>query len=162
MAAIIILLLSSSVALALDWTNAHTSNTAEAQVSGLIQAEHLRVCGTSIGISYQLRDAARYKAQDMGYRNRMTHAFVDGKYIWDFYGFAGIARTYGSGEIIAWNNYPDDQSPTVAFNGWMGSSTHRAIIQSCAYDNFGVGAFQTKGGGTEGGKWYAAEFTNTR
>jgi uncharacterized protein YkwD len=104
--------------------------------------------------------AARYKAMDMGYRDRMSHDLVDGKLVFAFYNEAGIVKTYGAGEILAWNNYPPDQSPAVAFAGWLKSSTHAAIIRNCDYDRFGVGAFKTKDPGGYESKWYAAEFTN--
>lgn len=154
------LVVTGTTMAALGWRNATVSADAESTVASLIAAEHLRACGKAIRLNAQLTNAARFKAQDMGYRNRLSHAFVDGKRIWDFYAFAGIARPYGAGEILAVNNVADGDSPRRAFHQWMESPGHRALIRTCGYDRFGVGAFQAKGGGDGGSKWYAAEFTN--
>lgn len=156
---LLLLLLVTGIALAFSWNNASVSVTPESEIVTKIKAEHLRVCGEPLVVQSGLTWAARYKAQDMGYHDKMAHPLSDGRMIWEFYNEAGISWPYGAGEIVAWNTYPDDQTASVAFNGWMNSPGHRAIIQNCDFDHFGVGAFKTKDGGTLS-KWYAAEFTN--
>ena len=160
-ALIAVLSVTTSVMAVTLWQNATVAPSAEDYIRKHIAAEHYRVCGHAIVFNTKLSWASRYKAEDMGYRNKMSHPLIDGKMVWDFYNNAGIGWTYGAGEIVAWNNWPDDQSAAVAFKGWMNSDGHRAIIQNCDFDHFGVGVFKTKVGGGEGGKWYAAEFTNT-
>jgi uncharacterized protein YkwD len=158
--ALLALTVSGAVHAGTGWRVGTVSRDAEHVIRALVVAEHFRVCGKTLRYDSQLVWAARYKAQDMGYRNRMSHTFLDGKRIWDFYAQAGVPRTYGAGEIIGVNTYPDLDSPRVMFRGWMNSTGHRAIIRNCDYDRFGIGAFQTRGG-SEGTKWYAGEFTNT-
>lgn len=47
---------------------------------------------------------------------------------------------YGTGEVIASNNYPwGDQAARVLFDGWMASSTHRAILMSSSFNYIGIG-----------------------
>lgn len=158
-AALALLLGAGTVSAALIWGNATVNVTVQRQIEQLINAEHLRVCGKYLSHSSQLRTIARWKATSMGIRDRMSHYTVDGRRTFDFYAQAGIPKTYGAGEIIAVNNYPDDQTARVAFNGWMGSTSHRAAIRNCDYDRFGVGTFKTAG---KSNKWYAVEFTNVR
>lgn len=160
LALVLCLLVAGTAAAITTWRLATVSGPAEKTLAELIQTEHVRVCGKALTLDSQLIWAARYKAQDMGYRNRLSHTFIDGKRIWDFYAEAGISKRYGAGENIGWNNYPDDESARRMFRGFMDSAGHRALIRNCDYDRFGVGAFQTKGGSTEGKKWYAVEFTN--
>jgi uncharacterized protein YkwD len=153
---VLLALLIVAPVFAATWRYATVSGTPEGVIRDLITAEHEARCAGSITADSQLIWAARYKAQDMAYRDRLSHAFVDGARMWDFYDRVGIPHSGGSAEILAWNTYPIDVSPTVAFNGWMGSSGHRAVIVSCTYTRFGVGAFLSK---DKNGKWYAAEFT---
>src|SRR5688572_30783036 len=102
---------------AATWQTATISGSITGQLRTLIQAEHVRVCGKKLDSHPQLKWAARFKAMDMGYRDRMSHAFIDGKRIWDFYAQAGIPWTYGAGEIIAVNTFPLDVTARVAFDG---------------------------------------------
>jgi len=140
------------------WVNGTTSPTMEDYLRDKVKAEHYRVCGRSITYHRQNVWAARYKAMDMGVHNKMAHLLSDGTMLWDHYSVMGISSR-ASGENIAWNNYPDGQSEAVAWNGWMNSPGHRAIIQDCKYTRFGIGVYKTKAGGDLGGKWFAAEFT---
>ncbi len=143
------------------WGVGRPSESAEAIVRGLINGEHSRVCGKTLDHRPKLGWAARYKAMDMGYRDTLSHAFVDDSRIRDFYPEVRIDFSHGAGEIIGVNTYSDSGSPRRIFEGWMASPDHRGAIRNCDYDRFGVGAFQTKGGNS-GTKWYAVEFTNPR
>jgi len=159
--ALVLFLASATPAEAFTWRNATVRLVPENVIRVLIAQEHLRVCNDALRNSIQLDWAARFKAMDMGFRNRFDHAFVDGAHIWDFYEEAGIDRSGGAGEIIAVNNFPNGDSPRKAFEGWMASQAHRDAIRNCDYDRFGVGAFKTKANGGEGKKWYVAEFVNS-
>jgi hypothetical protein len=167
---LIAVLLSTGIVSAvvdITWGVATVSSPAEKIIEDLIQQEHTRVCGEPLILSSKLDWSARYKAMDMGMHQAMTHLDNDGKMQWEFYAVEGIKYVH-AGENIAWNNYPDDQSPEVAFNGWMNSAGHRAIIQECDFTWVGVGAYKTieddVSGGTcspDGGlcgHWYVAEF----
>lgn len=151
---------TGSAVAGLAWRNATIYGAATREIRDLIQAEHRRVCGKTIDHDKQLREAARWKAMDMGFRDYFAHALQDGSYVWDYYAEAGISKRYGAGEIIAVNTYPDGQTAQVAFDGWMRSDGHRELIQACDFDHFGVGVFKTRGDGAYPQRWFVAEFTN--
>ena len=157
-AAILALLLTiattGTVLAAFSWTRGTVSTTTQGQLANAIAAEHLRVCGSALSTNGQLTWAARYKAQDMGYRGYFGHAYIDGSRTWSFYPRAGVSYTQAA-EILAWNNYPDDISANAAYQAFMSSSSHRGAIRNCAYTRFGVGTFKVAGGK----KYYAVEFT---
>lgn len=153
--ALILALVLPGDAYAYSWTTGTFNAEATQRMRDLINGEHVRACGTPLATSRQLRDVARWKAADMGLRNTISHTTVDGLRIWNLYDNAGIEWTYGAGEILAVNTFPLDETVRAAFDGWMDSDGHRAAIQNCDYDRFGVGVFRTKDK-----KWYVAEFTN--
>lgn len=158
----LLLMVLSGTVLALSWSPATVEPDAEDVIRAAVQAEHRRACGDDdFSHDRPLRWAARYKAMDMGYRDTMSHALADDARVFDFYTTAGIDKSHGAGEIIAFNNFPNDESAEVAFRGWMNSQPHREAIQNCDYDRFGVGAFKTADPDTPlTSKWYAVEFTN--
>lgn len=159
--AIVLLLASATIVEAFTWRNATVRLVPENTLRALVAFEHLRVCNDAIRESPQLNWVARWKAMDMGFRDRLSHTFVDGTHVWDYYEWAGIDRSGGAGEIIAVNNFPNHDSPRTAFIGWMDSATHRDAIRNCDFDRMGVGAFKTRGGGADGSKWYVVEFVNS-
>lgn len=60
-------------------------------------------------------------------------------------GYCWVAGTFG--EILQGNNYPDDQTTQVAFNGWKNSSAHNAVLLGSG-TKVGIGIF--KGDGRDG------------
>ena len=151
---ILALTVSGAVHAVTAWQTGTVSKAVELRV--LIQAEHVRVCGSSLSNDPQLRWVARWKAMDMGLRDTLSHRTVDGHVVWDFYDHAGIPKPYGAGEILGVNTFSLGTTVQVVFDGWMASPGHRALIRNCDYDRFGVGAFRTRTL-----KWYVVEFTNT-
>lgn len=127
---------------------------AQTQLRQLIDAEHYGACGRHLAWSQQLRDAARFKAQDMGYRDYFDHRTPEGTRTVTFLATAGVPHSGGWGEIIAWNTYPLDETVLVAWRGWLGSPAHLGVIRWCAMTRFGVGTFRAKDR-----KLYVAEFT---
>jgi uncharacterized protein YkwD len=106
-----------------------------------------------------LHDVARWRSKDMWDRNYFSHTIPSppGGDVFDELHDRGICYQT-AGENIAVNNYPDDQTAQVAFNGWMNSSGHRAIILSTSFNRVGIGAF--KGDGSEyPKKYYTGVFT---
>jgi len=146
------LVLVSSVAAVTEWHRARISGAAARELYALVNAEHKRACGSGLAWNLRLRDAARWKAADMGYHNLLSHADAAGKLTFQLYRSAGLGYS-AAGEIIAWNSWPVSESVSVAFNSWMASDVHRAQIRSCTYTQVGLGAFRA---GDK--KWYAAEF----
>lgn len=152
--ALLLTIITTGTVLAFTWQRGTVSLDAQAQLTNAIAAEHRRVCGGSLSVNSQLVWAARYKAQDMGYRGYFGHAYPDGSRTYHFYPRAGIPYSQAA-EILAWNTYPDDLSAGVAFSAFMGSTSHRAAIRNCAYTRFGVGTFKV----ASGKHYYAVEFT---
>jgi uncharacterized protein YkwD len=153
-ALLLVVLVPATALAALSWRTGTVNGDATNILRDRIAAEHKRVCGASLSHDSQLVWAARWKAQDMGYRGYFAHRTPDGKMVWDFYSRAGIPWR-NAGEILAWNTYPDAESPGVAYRQFMDSSGHRARIRDCTYTRFGVGVFKV----ASGKKYYAVEFT---
>ena len=119
-----VILLSSAVAGATGWATLTTSRTAEGELSRLIQNEHLRTCGTLLAYEYA----------------RLFPTRIDREF--DLYRRGGNHYTT-AGEILAWNNYPEEQAAKAAYTQFMASAGHRRAIQTCTYRRFAVGDFRS-------------------
>jgi|GEM_PF-1369159 len=91
-------------------------------------------------VSNELSIAAKAHSKDMGDRNYFDHESPEGK---TFVERAEAAKyTYDpSGEIIA-GGY---STASGVVDGWMKSSGHRAIIETCANDDIGIGMYYKSG-----------------
>jgi uncharacterized protein YkwD len=87
-----------------------------------------------------LNSLARSRSQDMEDRGYFSHTTPEGTTVFDQMRAAGYCYT-AAGENIGRNNYPDDSATSTVFDGFMGSSGHRANILG-AYDHIGVGAYK--------------------
>lgn len=144
LAALVLTLVISGTAAAVDaWRTATVYLPAEATLRTLIANEHYRVCGRALGWDSQLIWTARWKVTDMGLRGYFAHGSTDGFRVWQGYARTGIPYTYAA-EILALNYNSDDTAATAAFKAFMASSSHRAVIRSCTYTRFGVGAYKAK------------------
>ena len=127
------------------WTSG-PSASAEYRLEYLIKSEHYHWCGRGHAIAryWRLKAPARWRAKDMVVRNYFSHT-IKGTTHNVFYYF-GRRYYVGSwslaGEIIAWNTYSDAQSVTVAFQMWMKSYGHRAIIRNCRFTRLSVGSYK--------------------
>lgn len=120
---------------------------AEATLATLVNREHARVCGPSLFRAPQLNAVARWRAQDMLDRDYFSHTILGtANKAWDYFAKYGNTQSNGSGENIGWNNYPDDISASVVYQMFMNSAGHRALIQSCFYNTFGVGSYKADNG----------------
>src|SRR4051794_33727167 len=79
------------------------------------------------------------RAEVMAANDLMSHTEPDGRKVWDRLNDAQITW-YGAGEIIVWNNWPAEYSPAGAFQAWVGSPGHYAIMVSRDYNYVGLGA----------------------
>jgi uncharacterized protein YkwD len=107
----------------------------------------------ALRIDPDLMAIARVRAEVMAANDVMSHAEPDGRKVFDRLNDAGITW-YGAGEIIAWNNYPAQYSSAVAFQGWLDSPPHHAIIVSDGYNYVGYGAAIS----ATGKRYYAGVF----
>lgn len=132
---------------ALAWTNYSFSSTDENLTITLINQARASAGLAALKVDTELTSVARWRSKDMWDRNYFSHTIPSppGGNVFDELKRRGICYTV-AGENIGINNYPDDQTTQVNFNGWMNSSTHRAIILGSGYNHIGVGAF--KGTGT--------------
>jgi len=124
-----------------SWRSATTSDRAEGILRSLIKTEHARVCANTLSGDARLKWMARYRATDMVVRGYFSHTTPEGNKVWDFMPAGGISFQ-SAAEILAWNSYPDDYAARAAYNQFMGSSGHRAAIQSCDYTRLGVGDYK--------------------
>lgn len=130
--------------------------TGENRVAYLINREHTRVCGSGLFRSYQHNNLDRWRSRDMVSRDYFSHT-IEGtsSKAWSYFGRYGIGEWKGAGENIGWNNYPDSYSADAVYQAFMNSAGHRALIQACAYNSFGVGAYE----GPTGKKMYTVTFS---
>ena len=125
------------------WSAGTFDAGAENTLVSLINKEHTRVCGRGLLRAYQHNNLDRWRAKDMVVRNYFSHTILGtSNKAWNYFPRYGIGEWLGAGEILAWNAYPDSVSATTAFNQFMGSATHRALIQNCYYNAFGVGGYK--------------------
>jgi uncharacterized protein YkwD len=90
-------------------------------------------------IDTRLMRLARERAEYMARTGRFSHSQSGGTDVFDMIDRAGI-RWYAAGEIIAWNTAGGlEDSAEMAVRGWMGSSSHRAIVVSRGYNYVGFG-----------------------
>lgn len=139
------ILLAIEIAFSFVWPYNSYSLTAEVQLANRIEAEHHRVCNVYLYSDSGLKLAARWRARDMIVRNYYSHIILGThNYVWDYF-YRWHIRWSMAGEDITWNAYPVSLAARGAFDQFMGSPSHRALIQWCGYRRFGVGAYQGEG-----------------
>lgn len=138
------------------WSSGSTDVAAENRLAYLVNREHIRVCGSGLLRVYPHNNVDRWRAKDMVVRNYFSHTILGtSKKAWNYFAKYGNRDWKAAGENIGWNNYPDDVSADAIFEMFMNSSGHRALIQACAYNAFGVGAYK----GPTGKKMYVTTFS---
>lgn len=150
---LLLALAGGALASSFVWRVGTSEADATTRLRTLVDREHTRVCGRHLDWDSRLAAAARFKATDMGYHDRLSHTNAAGEHVWDSYKRAGIRWSLAA-EDIGWNNAPDAGAADFVFKQFMDSSSHRAAIRFCGYRSFGVGSFQT----VPDKKWFAVEF----
>lgn len=128
-------------AIAADTTDTSTSAISAAEKSVLTLTNRRRVAAGLVSLRWdgRLADLARDRAAYMAKTGEFSHTQANGTDVFDMIVNAGI-KWYGAGEIIAWNTAAAlDYSAAFAVQGWMGSSTHRAIVMSKGFNYVGFG-----------------------
>lgn len=129
------------------WEPNTFSSAAEDGLAALISIEHQRLCESSLFRAYQLNKISRWRSKDMAVRDYFSHTILGtDKQIFDYFSSYGIRDWITGGEILVWNNFSSEVSLETAYDQFMGSEDHRGIIQSCAYNAFGVGAYRASDG----------------
>ncbi len=88
--------------------------------------------------SAALDEIAASRSQDMANRHYFSHTTPNGTTVLNVLQSQGVKYTR-AGEVIAEDGDSDDQCASVADQGLLDSSEHRAIILDRGYTQFGVG-----------------------
>jgi uncharacterized protein YkwD len=137
------------------WNSYTFSSTAESQMVTLINQLRASRGLRALTVDATLASEARKRSKDMYDRNYFSHDSPDAGTGFDaFDDLKAMGYCYkAAGENISKNDYPDDQTVSVAFNGWKNSSGHLANMVG-SYTVIGLGVF--KGDGRNGGTDSAA------
>jgi uncharacterized protein YkwD len=140
-----------------------TSSTPGQKLLDLINQKRAAVGCAPVNGNEQLRQAAErhvvdtrdhpviYSQPDPTKPNyRDPHIGTDGSTIDRRIADAGYTPTSRTGEIAYVALGPPDNNETANINWWMGSPTHKAIIENCAFKDVGVGLLYP--GGTQ---WFS-------
>ena len=148
--------LSAPIGVSAQSTVAFPQASAETQLANLINREHARVCGSGMYRSFLHDNISRWRSTDMVQRDYFSHT-VKGttKNVFSYLGAYHIRGWLFAGENIAWNNYPDSMAGSAAYTQFMNSAGHRALIRTCRFNSFGVGAIK----GADGKKMFTVVFT---
>ena len=123
-----------------------TISQAEARMVALLNQDRAGAGLTAYRVDPRLSAIARARSTNMATYNYLSHTQPDGRKFFDYLNAAKITW-YAAGEIIAWNNWPDLSSSAAAANqGWLGSSSHRAVIMSRDDNYVGVGVARASNG----------------
>ncbi len=135
------------------WDDYSFSSANEDKLVTLINQARASAGLPALSDNNALPGVARWRSKDMWDRNYFSHSIPNppGGDVFDELRDRDICYTV-AGENIGVNNYPDDQTAQDAFNGWMNSSGHRALILGSGFNRVGIGAF--KGDGSEYPKKY--------
>ena len=99
-------------------------------------------------------DLARARSGDMAERNYFSHTTPEGTNFLSMLSGRGVPYKY-AGEILARNNYSDDQAAQVAMDSYLNSAPHKAIIMDGRYNMVGVGYAKS---GEDGMHYFAVIF----
>lgn len=139
---VIVVSVATVSAAGLVWRNATSNGGAERVLRDNVAGEHLRVCGSPLASDAQLTTMARFRSTDMLLNGYFAHRNpATGKEVFDLLTRAGISYA-NAGENIGWNTYPVDMSASQAYQMFMSSQGHRALIQDCQFTRVGVGAYR--------------------
>jgi uncharacterized protein YkwD len=135
----------ATVAAASSYSAAEVSE-AEQAVQALINDKRSALGLVALRWDARVAELAHERAEYMAATGRFSHQEADGDDVFDKIEDSGITW-YGAGEIIAWNTAQDlHDSAAFAVHGWMGSSSHKAIIVSKGYNYVGFGMAIGEGG----------------
>jgi uncharacterized protein YkwD len=162
-----VFLLGTSTAYA--WATDSFSTTDENTIVTLTNQARASAGVAALSVDSVLHTIAEDRAKYMYVNNCLTHNSCTGgtspMYIALInsmgYCLSSTANP-NAGENIGWNNYPDDQSAQVMFNGWMNSSSHKGNILQSTFTRIGVGAYKGDGRyGTMADRGYGGQADTT-
>jgi uncharacterized protein YkwD len=86
-----------------------------------------------------LSQVARYRAEDMATKGYFSHQPPDGCDYRCLFTKNGVSMAW-AGEVIAWNNYPTDQTVQTTIRMWRDSPGHFGVITNRCFTRMGTGA----------------------
>ncbi|MEO6458610.1 MAG: CAP domain-containing protein [Chloroflexia bacterium] len=92
----------------------------------------------SVALNGQLTTVSQARSNDMGGRNYFSHVSPEGTDFVYALKAAGVPFKL-AGEVIAMNNYSADKTVRAAYDTYINSPPHRAIIMDGRYNTVGVG-----------------------
>jgi uncharacterized protein YkwD len=92
----------------------------------------------AVRVDSRLMAIARARSDDMVANDYFSHTQPDGRNVFDIL-TADHITWYNAGEIIAWNNYPMENTVDAANHQWLASPGHYAIVVGTDYNYVGVG-----------------------
>jgi uncharacterized protein YkwD len=107
----------------------------------LLQAINQQRAAAGLGqvkLSVAVTDLSRARSQDMAERNYFSHTTPEGNKFLNMLVDRGVSYKF-AGEILARNNYPDEQAAQVAMQSYLDSAPHKAIIMDGRYTDVGIG-----------------------
>ena len=130
------------------WTNYTFSSTEESHLLTLINQLRASNGKSALVMDSTLVSEARKRSKDMYDKNYFSHSIPpDGHTVFNELSAMGYCFS-NAAENIGWNNFPDDQTTSVNFNGWKNSSGHLANMLG-SFTVVGLGVF--KGDGRDSG-----------
>jgi uncharacterized protein YkwD len=93
---------------------------------------------TPVQVDGAITGLARSRSNDMAERNYFSHNTPEGKNFLPMMSESKIAYKF-AGEILARNNYPDDEAGKIAIDSYLGSSAHKAIMLDGRFSLVGIG-----------------------
>ena len=108
----------------------------------------------SVALDGQLSGVSQSRSNDMAGRNYFSHVTPEGTDFINALKSAGVPFKL-TGEIIAMNNYSSDKTVRAAYDTFMNSPGHKAIIMDGRYNTAGVGVAKD----SKGYYYYTVIFT---
>lgn len=118
-----------------------TSNSAEVmgnELLALLNGARQRAGLAAVALNGQGSGVSQARSNDMARRNYFSHITPEGTDFIDALRAASVPFKL-TGEIIARNNYSADKTVRTAYDSFMNSPAHRAIVMDGRYNTAGVG-----------------------
>jgi uncharacterized protein YkwD len=127
---------------AYGWRNNHFSFRAENRMIVLLERKHNQACSNKLIRWQNLNNIARWRARDLVRRDYFSHTIKGtNKRVWDYFPRYNIKWSF-AGEILAWDSETDAKAVDFAYNLFLNSPSHLAVIVNCRFTRLGVGAYR--------------------
>lgn len=115
-----------------------TTPTGAQQLLALINSARQASGVKPVVVDSRIAAVSQSRSSDMASRNYFLHVTPEGKSFEDFLKVAGIRYKFG-GEILSKNNFGADLAPGKAYDFFINSPAHKAIMLDARFTSAGVG-----------------------